>query len=186
MSLTRLSAPQIEPVDLQTAKKHLRVDHSYEDDVISRLIQSAREQIEIQSGISFLPQSWRLTINSFPQDGILLRRTPLIEVSQVAVIDSTGVFQPIDAGNYYVTGMVPPRLVMTKGADVPGRYFGGIQIDFRCGFENQQEIPSRLIQALLNLVAHNYEHRQLVDQVQQYQLPNSIAAMVQPYRVLNI
>lgn len=50
--LTVISPATTEPVTVEEAKQHLRVTHSADDDLIARLISSAREVIEMQTGIA--------------------------------------------------------------------------------------------------------------------------------------
>jgi hypothetical protein len=64
--LERVSGPEIEPVDLQSMKTHLRAFSSVTalDADITRLIQGAREWVEDFTGRALIDQKWRITINS--------------------------------------------------------------------------------------------------------------------------
>ena len=61
-----LTPPAVEPVDLATAKVHLRVDFSDDDAYILALITAAREYCETLTERAFITQTWQLNRDSFP------------------------------------------------------------------------------------------------------------------------
>lgn len=61
-----LTPPTAEPIDLATAKAHLRVDFSDDDAYITALITAAREYSETFMGRSLMTQTWQLNQDSFP------------------------------------------------------------------------------------------------------------------------
>lgn len=71
-TLERVTQPEIEPVTLAEAKRHLRVSDEVgspelpgpDDDDIAGLIVSAREWVEGFTGRALIDQTWRLTIFS--------------------------------------------------------------------------------------------------------------------------
>lgn len=66
--LQRLSDPEIEPVTLAEAKRHIRAfaNVTSEDDDIDMLVKVAREWVEDYTGRVLVDQSWRLTIRKQP------------------------------------------------------------------------------------------------------------------------
>ena len=52
--LTETAQPETEPVSLDDAKAHLRIDHDADDDVIARLISVARMMAEEYTGRAFI------------------------------------------------------------------------------------------------------------------------------------
>lgn len=64
--LSRVAGEAVdEPVSLDDAKKHLRVDGNDDDDLIGTMITSARTSCEERMQRSIVPQSWVLTQSSF-------------------------------------------------------------------------------------------------------------------------
>ncbi len=61
-----LTPPAFEPIDLDLAKAHLRVDYSDDDGYIQALITAAREYCETVMGRSVMTQTWQLNRDSFP------------------------------------------------------------------------------------------------------------------------
>src|SRR5262245_41313326 len=64
--LTVVTPPAIEPVDLDTAKRQLRIDHAVEDADLTRRIRAARELAEKHCGKAWLTQTLRLTLPGWP------------------------------------------------------------------------------------------------------------------------
>ncbi len=61
-----LTPPAAEPIDLASAKAHLRVYTDDDDAYISTLIPAAREYCETVMGRSVMTQTWQLNRDSFP------------------------------------------------------------------------------------------------------------------------
>lgn len=66
MATKRVTPPAIEPVTLDEAKAHLRVDINAEDSLITRLISDAREWVERFLRRSLITQTWALYLDAFP------------------------------------------------------------------------------------------------------------------------
>lgn len=67
MALRQLVAPAAEPITLEEAKLHLRVDIPDDDALISGLISAARAAAENITRRAFVTQQWELAIDSFPR-----------------------------------------------------------------------------------------------------------------------
>lgn len=83
-SLRVITAPTVEPVTLDEAKLHLRVDGDAEDTLITALIGAARDYCERFTGAALAAQELELTIDS--TDQIFLPLAPLDEVATVTKI----------------------------------------------------------------------------------------------------
>ena len=64
-----LSAPSGEPLTLNEAKNHLRVDIGDDDGLISGLIVAARQQAETICRRALVTQSWAVVFDQFPRPG---------------------------------------------------------------------------------------------------------------------
>ena len=69
--LMLLTPPAVEPVGLNEAKAYLGVLDSAEDSLISNLITAARQAVEQYCGRVLISQSWRLTLDTWPQEAIV-------------------------------------------------------------------------------------------------------------------
>jgi hypothetical protein len=58
MHLTLTAPPALEPMSLEEAKLHLRLDDVAEDDLIAHLITAARLHVERSHGLALIAQGW--------------------------------------------------------------------------------------------------------------------------------
>src|SRR5712691_10534347 len=100
-SLQLVMGPTEEPVSLDEAKAHLRVDLDAEDDLIEDAITAARETLEIEMRRSFLSTTWTLGLDHFPWRGFLrLPRPPLQRVEAMTYLDVDGAEQTLEPTVY--------------------------------------------------------------------------------------
>src|SRR3712207_2139074 len=88
-----VSGPAVEPITLVEMKAYLRVDEddAAQDDLISGLIKAARLTIEAASRRILVEQSWRVVLDRWPRDGvILLPLAPLIAVDTIRITNAAG------------------------------------------------------------------------------------------------
>ena len=158
-----ITPPAVEPVSLAEAKAHLRIGHADEDALISTLITAARRHAEAQTGLAAISQSWRHFRDDWPDTGVIaLPLAPLISVDEVAVYGDDGIKAVIDPAHYYADNASRPPRLLLRGSRVwarPGRIGNGIAISVTIGFGAAASVPAELRQALLQLLAHWYEHR---------------------------
>jgi hypothetical protein len=121
MASLQIQAPPLnEPVDMDTLKNHLRVTIANDDALIGIYLQAARELIESESGRSLVNKRYRQSHDRFPRihdwqvgsgfsyrapryanryadmrQAIKLLRAPLVAVSKITYIDTSGVLQTL-------------------------------------------------------------------------------------------
>ncbi len=171
MATVVITAPPVtEPVLLADAKAACRVDQSLEDGWITGLITAARLRIETELGVCLLAtglSEWRDAWAPADNRGrLILARGPLIGVTAVAVADSGRNFRTLDPAYYApLTGSWPPELGATALAILqPTARSAGLRIDYVAGFgATADTVPQPLKQAILALVAWNYDRRDAPD-----------------------
>ena len=182
-----LSAPLVEPVTLDEAKATLRVEHDDDDDVIAALIAGARVHVEAQTRRALITQSWRLSRDSWPEDGRLkVLPAPLQALTAARVYDEGGGTRDVDA-QAFVLDLAASILAFAPWAlPMPGRSVAGIELDVTVGYgDDASDVPEPLRQAIRLLVAHWYENRGLVaNGAASAPLPQTVAALLAPYRML--
>ncbi len=190
MSLVANSAPAQEPVSLADAKAHLRVDSADDDALISRLITGARSELERGLGRALITQGWTYWLDAWPAGyAVALPLAPVQSVEAVRVYAMDDSFATLPASGYLLDGMGSlPRLIR-RGAIAwpqPLRPGNGIAIDFTAGHGAlPTDVPAALRVALLVLVGHWYEHRELADASGggSIRLPPMVCDLIDPYRV---
>jgi uncharacterized phiE125 gp8 family phage protein len=185
-----LSPPAVEPLSLAEAKAFLRVEHDADDDVITALIAGARIHVEAQTRRALITQSWRLSRDAWPDDGrIAVLPAPLRSLEAARVWRLDGTTQAIDADAFALdAASAPAVLSFAAGAlPAPGRAVAGIELDIEAGYgDAAADVPQPLRQAIRVLVSHWYENRGVVAASGAAVLPQSVAALIAPYRVLSL
>lgn len=180
-------APETEPITLEEARLHLRLDAygsppGHEDDsLIAALLPAAREYCELYAGRSFAPQTLELTMNEFPviwrsTSAIELPMAPVISVESVASVDGTldGTGYSLEAGKLY------PALAWPTVTTFPA----AIRIRYRAGFslpgESPQDdpLPARARAAILLVLGDLYENRTATAADQRYELPFGVQSLL--------
>jgi uncharacterized phiE125 gp8 family phage protein len=187
MGLELTSAPALEPVSLDEAKAHLRVDTTDEDALIARLAVAARESAEAYTRRAFIAQSWRLTRDAWPASGtLLLPKPPLSSVTAVTLTDRSGAASVLSDDLYIVDGAaVPGRIVLKETAVLPSflREANAIAVDFSAGYGDEaDDVPAAIRSAILHWTAHFYESRGDVAAPP----PAQALALLAPFRVIGL
>ena len=92
LSLSRQTAPAVEPVTVAEAKAHLRVDTSDDDTYIGTLVTAAREWVEAYLDRTLVNTQWRLRLHRFPTDSqypIDLPRPPVVSSGTATAVTIT-------------------------------------------------------------------------------------------------
>jgi uncharacterized phiE125 gp8 family phage protein len=192
MPLILTSGPAAEPITLDEAKLHCRVDGDADDLLVASLILAARLHIERCLDLALVSQSWSLYLDRWPDTPFVeLPLAPLIGVDAVRLYSPTDTNVTLDPGLFAVDAVSRrPRLARRDGQSwpLPGRAINGIEIAFTAGYgAAAEDVPMPVRQALKMLVAHWYEAREPVlfgetaDPV-----PASVASLIAPYRSVKL
>ena len=190
MALVLTSGPAEEPVTVSEAKAHLRIDGSDEDILIASLILTSRLHVEAALGLALLTQSWRLTLDRWPQDGVRFPLRPIQSITSVIARASDGAPSTVPADHYTLDGQaLRPRLVARGGNwPAPGQRINGIEIAFSAGIgDDPEDIPQPIRHAILLLVAHWYEHRDPLEiGSAAAAIPAAVSDLLGPYREVRL
>jgi uncharacterized phiE125 gp8 family phage protein len=181
-----MTGPASEPVTLTEAKAHLRVDLTDDDATIARSIAAAREWVETATGRALITQTWRMTMDAWPDgEALTLTRPPVQAVTAVRTFGATGVASVWSGANYAMAfGAEPQRLVRLASAwPEPGRTRAGIEIDLTCGYGALAgDVPAALRQAVLLKTAQLYERRG----EDAAAAPDEAMALIAPFRTVRL
>ncbi len=199
-----LSQPKSEPISLDEAKIHLRVDHGDEDELINILIQAAIELAEIHTNRSFITQTRQMKLDSFPayygRSGyngcigtIYLQNSPLISLSGVdadnnalgiTYYDQNEALQTLSTSDYWVDSSSGiPRLVVKNSWPSTFTMPNAVIITYTAGYGAATAVPAQIKQALFLMIGHLYEHRESVSTEQLYEIPMGAKMLLGSYVV---
>lgn len=179
-----LAAPAAtEPVTAAEFKTHVR-DSGLSDTEANSFVSQARNLIEEMTGLAFVAQSWRLSLDAWPlgqeqwwdgvrqmarseiysgQGDVYPPRYPLQNITSVTVYDEDGNASVITVGDVFDvdTYQKPGRLTLKRGATWPIalRANNAIQIIYVAGFGAAADVPAVLKAAILQVAAYLYSHR---------------------------
>lgn len=157
-----------EPVTLADAKRHLRVDFTDDDTLITAMITAARKAIENFCHISLIPKTITLWLkaNEVPQSNYAqpfqvreqfnefeLPYGPVSSVDSVTSIDSDGttIITCVLNSDYYVTGKA------YKSIKISNNFTNNVLV-YEAGY-TVGAVPLDLWLAILNELAYRYEYR---------------------------
>ena len=167
--LSLVTAPTSEPVSVDDCKLATRIESTSEDDFLAQLVTAAREQIEVDTDLKLMPQTWRLTLDAFPWRmgcnpyAIELPIWPVRSVS-IKYDDLSQVEQTLSPSRYYLRNAAYPAVIRPEvGYAWPATSIraGSVRIDIEAGFTDAAAVPTRAKQALYMLFGHWVEHRHL-------------------------
>ncbi len=187
MSLVLKTPPALEPITLVEAKTHLRLDVTAEDAYVAALITTARLQVESALSIALLHQTWSYLLDAWPQSPIIpLPLSPIAQLVSIKSYDANDSPTTHAPGNFQLDGTASPPRLLQKAIPVTTalRAMNAIEISFVAGFgATPAAVPAPIRHALLMLVAHWYENRDVVDIEQtSAKIPNPISTLLMPWR----
>lgn len=193
------------PEGLILAVADVRDDHlrspngSAEDAYIESLIKAATAMAEQEMRRSLQVQTLVRTLDAFgdddlDSDGIVLPRSPIIEVETVTYLDGAGDSQTVDADGYVLaeTGRdmnTAGRLVLANGANWPSSLTqaGAVSVTYRAGYTEVgtspevEAVPESILQGIRLVVGELYKQRSL-----SVHLPNQHPAILAAKNLWNL
>lgn len=167
--------PNSEPVSLEEAKVHLEVDDDSKDDFIEGLITTARLMGEAYTGLSFVTQQRRITMDYFPCVSLQNTRASIfvpygpVQSLSIVYIDSDGAEQTLVEDTDYkiitegeVCRLVPLSDSIAGTWPTVSKNAGSITISYQAGFDDVsgQPLPKQIKTAILMQVGSMFENRQ--------------------------
>lgn len=184
MRLKLKTAPAVEPITLDEAKLHLRVDSTDDNALISALITTARQLAERETKRAFITQTWEMYLDTAPAE-VDIPKPPLQATGlSIRVIDEAGAETVVGATLYDVDASEnsPGRVKLKSGYAWPThRGFASFIIEFKAGYGDAgADVPEALKQGILQLLLHLYENRGAEE------IPKGLKALFWPFKILSI
>jgi uncharacterized phiE125 gp8 family phage protein len=164
MSLKLITPPSTLPVTLAEAKAHCRVDTSTDDALIDGMIKAAVDKCEHYTGRALMAQTWRLTLDEFPE-AFELTRIPVASVASVKYFDGTGTEITMASTDYALdnaSDFGSAYVVPVYGGAWPSARVqaNAVQVNFVAGYADAASVPSALKSWILLAVGAMYENRE--------------------------
>lgn len=202
MALYLLTPPAVDPVSLEEAYRHLRIEDRLEDldqspmggeaALVLAALQAAIQHFDgpdATLGRALISQQWKMTADAFPSC-FHLPLPPLVSVDEIRYIDSSGTPQALATDQYQVIGqggrapaMVEPAFGVSWPAARAQRE--AVSITFTCGYGAAPgDVPMPLRSAVKLMLGHLYENREaVVLGTIATELPLAVERLAAPYRV---
>jgi uncharacterized phiE125 gp8 family phage protein len=205
-----VTAPAIEPVSVNEAKLHCRVDHDSEDDLLAAIVRAATRRAELHCNRSFITQTRRLHLDFFPPGGVRYGRLaygertveqggsnsairlphgPVQSVSSIQYYDTSGAQQTLSSSLYQLDSKsLFARVVPAPDEswpDTEDERLNAVTVTYAAGYgDNISDVPDPIRQAVLLMVGDMYAHRESIGVgTVAYQLNLTAELLLSDYRV---
>ena len=197
MGRVLVTPPTEEPITLEEAKLHLRVESEQEEEdaLILGLVKAARAFVENETGRAMLTQTWRVYLDRFPtrfyrDTAITLPVVPVQSITSVSYYNEAGVLTVFPGGSYVVDlASEMGRIVTGVSIAWPSTYDipNAVVVELVAGYPNVGAIPAPLVAAMKLLIGHWYESREsVVVGTSAMAIPLGVDALLAPYRMLAV
>jgi uncharacterized phiE125 gp8 family phage protein len=161
-TVEQLIRPVVEPISLDDLKDHLNmVGVTAFDDFLTRARRTARRLLELRLDRSFMDQSLRQRIDTFPwRSKLPLRRGPVTNITAIHYIDESGEDQLFDSDFYRLASN---EIILNYGERwaTTQRTWKAVYIDFDAGYTDVADVEDEVNQAIAMIVAEFFERRSI-------------------------
>lgn len=185
--LNLVTAPALSPVSVSECKEDLRIDHTFDDDYIQALIDSAVEYVGGKDGLLggkvLINQTWDYSVTKPNSDGKLwLPLGPVSSITSITYYDGDEVSQSGTVSNFNLFSCEEWAYMVPKTAQTWPTIYNrpdGLTIRFVAGFgAAATDVPTNITRAIRLIVAHWYENRTAVSSSNVKELPIAVDALL--------
>ncbi|MBE3101473.1 MAG: phage head-tail connector protein [Firmicutes bacterium] len=172
-------------ITLAEMKEHLRIVTTDDDNYITELILACTKAAEYFQNRSYLQQTRIMKFDAFP-DVIRPNYPPLISVDSIQYVDTAGTTQTLDSANYTVdTTLEPGRIIPAYGLTWPSTrdHINAVTLTYQAGYGAASSVPAVVKWAVRLLVAHFYEHRESVTEIDLTEVPQAYRMLLMSEKV---
>ena len=196
--------PTQEPLTLQEVKEYLRVEDNTDERNLRPLIESARRLVEEHLNRTLMQTTYQQFLDSFDEyedplfEGVRqgpylnyyknyidLVKSPVISVTHIKTYQDDDSATTMAASKYYVdNAREPSRIVLRQGETFPTalRVANAIEIQYVEGYTSPYQVPEPIRLAILQIIAHMYEHRgDMGNAAEAMMMPSMCKRLLSPY-----
>ena len=193
MTIERTSFPSpVSVVTVNTAKSHLRVEHTDDDLLIEGYIDAAYHLVEKFTGV-FLQETKVSIYFDELMEYTNLHVGPNALVDKVlgaddqqthglSYIKEDGDREFLNPPAYQFDGVSYPARLRVEDLPTVKDTLNAWRVDMKAGYNNTDR-PEALVSAMLLIIGHLYENRQDVGQFKTHEIPMSSRYLMNPYRL---
>lgn len=190
MAYSLVTPPAVEPVSTGEARTHLRVDMADDDQLINVLISAARQYAEMATQRQLVTATWKLVLDGFRDNPVLLNKSPVQSVVSVKYLDMTGTQQTLSASEYTVdTSTEPARIAPRFGKVWPIALpqIGSVEIIFTAGYGDAAAVPEGIKAWIKMRIGSLYQHREEVGVIASGRIDPLpfVDGLLDPFRVVS-
>lgn len=187
-----VAEPAAEPISLEEAYQHLRVDAvgsdgRPDDTYIQALIAAARVYCENYTGLALAFKTYEVTLAEWPDDDVItLPHPPFVALVGVTISDDLS-DNELDAENYTLDDS-GRYATLTPVVSWPVLATGTVaRVRYQAGYGDESEasaqVPQPIRVAMMLLIGHWYANREAVAAGGGSELPLGVKCCLDPYRV---
>lgn len=167
--VSRLVAPpQTLAVSLEEAKSQLRIDGNDMDALVEAWVDGITEHAEHYTGRSFINQTWRVTLDRFPE-AIKLYHPPVSSVVQLKFYDKDGVLRTLHPADYELDNASEPGyIVPAVGVQWPESQdrINAVIVEFVCGYgETHASMPKGIKTYIIAKLVEQFDASVKLDKI---------------------
>lgn len=180
-----------EPVSLEEARLHCRIDSHDEDGYLAALITTARRWVERQTGLQLVQSTWTWTLDRLPytMEPLYVPVSPLVSVTSIKYIDGSGIQQTLANTSYIVDATsMPGRIALVYGQVWPIVQLraNAVEVVFKAGYgsttstapQSAAAVPRTIKMAILLLVGHWYANREQTSENSPTDIPFGVESLL--------
>jgi len=195
MALRLITDAAVEPITLEEAKAHLRVDHTDDDEWIARFIRASRRNAERFLSRALITQTWEMVIDSLPDVApyaVKIPYPPLQSVVSIKYDGEDGVEVEYGVDSYDVDTVSEPGWVVPATTwPTTIEAINAVRIRFIAGYapgtdspvDLAANVPEDIKGGILLHLAHMYQNRETVSEKTLIIAPQAYEWLMRPYRI---
>lgn len=203
-----VTPPTAEQFDVPEAKRHLRINHAFDDAWIDSFIPVAREMCEQYLAIAIAPQTLEFWADSFAssryhhpaagefdfssvgENGVLLPMGPITDIVSVRYYDGSGMLQTMSSSDYFLDDVAQPGAIYPAAmGDWPEtlQIQSAMRVRFDAGYDlpdatlPANPMPESIKAAMLLTLGHLHENREDTTTLKLAKIPSGAQTLMDPY-----
>ncbi len=183
-ALTLVTAPTSDPVSIDDAKTHMRVEDTEDDAYIGSLIKAATAFVDADGvlGRAMVTQTWAQ--HGYGWSGrVALTMTPVQSLSAVKYYDVDNALQTATLSDFRLIG-TPKDSFVEPVSSWPATFDrpDALRLEYVAGYGASSAVPVAVQHAMLMLIAHWYENREEASEVSLKRAPLGFEALINKER----